>query len=164
MDRSSYRSGAIFQRGDIWYVSFWVGRTASRSKNLRARENARTPCGLRDQLLGRKVRGEFGDAAADKVTCGEVLDDLLEHAKTNFKPSTEKITRLVIEASIRPFFGHRKATNLTTALLKEYRRKRASEGRTESTCNRERSILRMALNLGRKCTPPKVTQMSYFRS
>jgi hypothetical protein len=37
-------------------------------------------------------------------------------AKTNFKASTEKITRLVIEASIRPFFGHRKAASLTTAM------------------------------------------------
>jgi hypothetical protein len=67
--------------------------------------------------LGKKVRGELGDAPAAKVTCGELLDDLLEHARTNFKASTEKIARLVIEANIRPFFGHRKAANLTTAAL-----------------------------------------------
>jgi integrase len=46
--------------------------------------------------------------------------------------------------------------------LKDYRRKRRSEKRSESTCNRELSILRTALNLGRKCTPPKVTSIPYF--
>lgn len=60
---------------------------------------------LRDQLLGKKARGEMGPAAVDKVTCGELLDDLLEHAKHNVKASTEKIWKLVVEASHRPFFG-----------------------------------------------------------
>ena len=35
-------------------------------------------------------QGEIGPAYAAKVTCGELLDDLLEYAKTNIKPSTEK--------------------------------------------------------------------------
>jgi hypothetical protein len=47
-------------------------------------------------------------------------------------------------------------------MLKEYRLKRLAEGRAEATCNRELSILRIALNLGRKCTPPKVSTIPYF--
>jgi len=160
MERSSYGSGTIYQRGDIWYVSFWAdGRQIQKSSGSRKRQDA---VRLRDQLLGKKVRGELGNTAAERVTCGEILDDLLEHAKSNFKASTEKIWRLVIEANIRPFFGDRKATNVTTAMLKEYRRRRLAEGRSESTCNREISILRTAFNLGRKCTPPKVTLLPYF--
>jgi integrase len=160
MERSSYGSGTIYQRGDIWYVSFWAdGRQIQKSSGSRKRQDA---VRLRDQLLGKKVRGELGNTAAERVTCGELLNDLLEHAKSNFKASTEKIWRLVIEANIRPFFGDRKAANVTTAMLKEYRRRRLAEGRSESTCNREISILRTAFNLGRKCTPPKVTLLPYF--
>jgi Phage integrase, N-terminal SAM-like domain len=134
MERSSYGSGTIFQRGKIWYISFWAdGRQIQKSSGSRKRQDA---VRLRDQLLGKKVRGELGDDPTDKVTCGELLDDLLDHAKTNFRASTEKITRLVIEANIRPFFGHRKAANVTTAMLQEYRRKRAGEGRSKATCNR----------------------------
>jgi integrase len=160
MGRSSYGSGTLFQRGEVWYVSFWAnGRQIQKSSGSTKRQDA---VRLRDQLLGKKARGEMGNAGVERITCGELLDDLLEYAKANIKASTEKIWRLVIEANIRPFFGHRRAINLTTDILKDYRRKRLSEKRGESTCNRELSILRTALNLARKCTPPKVTMIPYF--
>jgi len=156
----SYGAGTIFQRGKVWYVSFWAdGRQIQKSSGSTKRQDA---VRLRDQLLGKKARGEMGPAAADKITCGELLDDLLEHAKHNVKASTEKIWKLVVEASLRPFFGHRKAATLSTALLKEYRRKRLAEGRSEATCNRELSMLRTAFNLGRKCTPTKILIVPYF--
>ena len=44
----------------------------------------------------------------------------------------------------------------------EFRRKRAAEGRSVATANRELAILRTALNRGRKCTPPKVLTIPYF--
>ena len=67
---------------------------------------------------------------------------------------------MCIEANIRPYFGAIKVRRLTTKMLKEYRLKRLAEGRAEATCNRELSILRIALNLGRKCMPPKVSTIS----
>lgn len=60
------------------------------------------------------------NAAIERITCGELLDDLLEYARTNIKPSTEKIGRLIIEANIRPFFGHWRAIGLTTEILKDF--------------------------------------------
>lgn len=160
MARSAYGSGTLFKRGNIWYVSFWAnGRQVQKSSGSTKRQNA---VRLRDQLLGKKARGEMGNPNVQKITCGELLDDLLDYAKCNIRPSTERIWRLVVEANIRPFFGHRKAGSLTTDLLKDYRRLRRNQGRSEATCNRELSILRRALNLGRKCTPPKVTTLPYF--
>ena len=156
----SYGAGTIFQRGKIWYVSFWAdGRQIQKSSGSTKRQDA---VRLRDQLLGKKARGEMGPAGADKVTCGELLNDLLEHAKHNNRASTAKIYGLVVEANLRPFFGHRKAAAVSTALLKEYRRKRLAEGRSDGTCNRELSLLRIAFNLGRKCTPPKALIVPYF--
>jgi hypothetical protein len=76
MSGKSYGAGTIFQRGEIWYVSFWSdGRQIQKSSGSTKRQDA---VRLRDQLLGKKARGEMGPAAADKVTCGELLDDLLE--------------------------------------------------------------------------------------
>jgi integrase len=160
MPRSSYGTGTIFKRGDVWYVSFWAdGRQIQKSSGSQKRQDA---VRLRDQLLGKKARGEMGDIVSAKVTCGELLDDLLEYADSNIKASTARIWKLVIEASIRPFFGDLRAAKLTTEKLKEFRRKRSAEGRSDATSNRELSILRTALNRGRKCTPPKVLTIPYF--
>ena len=160
MATSSYGAGTIFKRGRIWYLSYYFnGQQVVRSSRSTNIQDAKR---LRDQILGKKSRGELGDTSTANVTCGELLDDLLDHAKSNIKASTEKIWRFVVEASIRPFFGHRKAANLTTAILKEFRRKRLADGKSESTCNRELSMVRTAFNLGRKCTPPKVTMIPFF--
>jgi integrase len=153
-------TGTLHKRGSIWYVSYWIDgkqyQKSSRSSDIKEAKK------LRDHILGRKARGEIGNTASAKVTCGQLLDDILDHSRANAKASTAKVWRLVINANLRPFFGHLRACTLTTEKLKEYRRKRLSEGRTEATCNRELSILRTALNLGRKCTPPKVLNLPYF--
>jgi hypothetical protein len=117
--------------------------------------------GFGTSFWGRRPAARWGRRRSTR-TCGQLLDDLLEHAKHNVKASTEKIWKLVVEASLRPFFGHRKVATLSTAILKEYRRKRLADGRSEATCNRELSMLRTAFNLSRKCTPPKVLIVPYF--
>jgi len=152
MAKISYGAGTIFKRGEIWYVSFWVdGRQVQQSSGSRRRQDAVL---LRDQLIGKKSRGEVADVVTAKVTCGELLDDLLEYTEANIKPTTARVWQLVIEATLRPFFGHLRAAKLTTEKLREFRRKRSAEGRSDATANRELSILRTALNRGRKCTPP----------
>jgi integrase len=117
---------------------------------------------LRDQILGKKARGEMGQFAAEKVTCGELLDEVLRHVKENGKASTAKIWQMVVKASLMPFFGKLKATRVSTERMREYRDKRKAAGRSDATVNRELSILRTDFNLGRKCTPPKVDRLPYF--
>lgn len=127
MAKTSYGAGTIFKRGKIWYVSFWVeGRQVQKSCGSERRQDAVL---LRDQLLGKKARGETPDSVAAKVTCGELLDDLLEYAEVNIKATTARVWKLVIEATIRPFFGHLRAAKLTTEKMKEFRKKRSDEGR-----------------------------------
>ena len=139
MAKSSYGAGTLFKRGEVWYVSLWVdGRQVQKSSGSSRRQDA---VRLRDQLLGKKARGEISDLAAAKVTCGELLDDLLEYAEANIKPTTAHVWKLCIDANVRPSFGHLKAVLLTTAKLQEYRRKRTEGGRSHSTANRELSIL-----------------------
>jgi len=160
MSRGSYGAGTLFKRGRIWYVAYWVdGRQVQKSSRSTNLQDAKR---LRDELLGKKARGESVNASVERTTCGELLDDVLEHARANAKPSTAKVWAWCIEANLRPAFGRLRACRLTTDALRSYRRKRLRDGRSDATCNRELSILRTALNLGRKQTPPKVNITPYF--
>lgn len=155
-----YGTGNIFQRGRIWYYSYFDGVTTQMvsSKSERKSEAIK----LRERILKQKMAGMLADREIRKITCGELLDDVLRHVEENGKASTAKIWKLVVEANLRDFFGKLKAANITTEKLREYRDLRKAAGRSESTCNRELSILRTGFNLGRKCTPPKVDRLPYF--
>jgi integrase len=158
--KSHHGTGTLHKRGNVWYVSYWIdGKQYQKSSGSSDIKDAKK---LRDQILGKKARGEVGNVVADKITCGQLLDDVLRHVAENGKASTAKVWKLVIDANLRPFFGHLKAATLSTDRMREYRDQRQAEGRAGSTCNRELSILRTAFNLGRKCTPPKVDRLPFF--
>ena len=157
MPRKTDGSGTLYLRGDIWWVKIRVdGRPVYESSKSTKKSEA---IKLRDKMLAKKSRGELSGGSADKVLIGELLDDVL---KSDIKPSTRYIMGKVIEKNIRPFFGKIRAQRLTTDLMDRYREKRKGEGRSDSTANRELSILRTSFHNARKRTPPKVLVVPYF--
>jgi integrase len=112
---------------------------------------------------GKRPAARSPRPPVSQVTCGELLDDLLVHYEAGgSRGDTARVFRWCIEANVRPYFGDLKAAAVTTQKLKQYREKRKADGVKEATCNRELSILRIAFNLGRKCTPPKVAAVPFF--
>src|SRR5207302_10552962 len=60
-------TGTLRKRGNIWYVSYWVeGKQHQKSSHSTYIREAKK---LRDQILGRKARGEVGNASIEKITC-----------------------------------------------------------------------------------------------
>jgi integrase len=154
-----YGDGSLYQRGRIYYFQYFEN---GKSRQISTREERLDKAKkFRNQYLGRILRGEL-NTKADKVTCGELLDDVLRHVEENAKPSTAKIWKLVVEANLRSFFGHLRAATLSSDRMREYRDKRNGEGRSDATVNRELSILRTAFHQGRKSTPPKVQNIPFF--
>ena len=134
MARSSYGTGTIFKSRNIWYVSYWVdGKQVQKSSGSANIQDAKR---LRDQILGKQARGEIVVSEAAKITCRELLDDLLAHYEAgNAKPTTTRVFRWCIDANLKPYFGDTKAATLSTPKLKAYRDKRKADGVTETTCN-----------------------------
>ena len=150
-------TGSIFLRGNIWWVQVYIdGKPVIQSSKSTKKSDA---VNLRNQLLAKKERGELHGAKSEKVLIGELLDDVL---KSDIKESTRYVWQKVVEKNIRPFFGHLRAKRLSTDHMDEYRQKRKAEGRSDSTVNRELSILRTAFHNARKRTPPKVIAVPYF--
>jgi integrase len=153
-------SGYIYQRGNVWWVKVYInGQPHRESSKSEKKEDAKR---LRDKLLGQKHRGELSGGHPDRVTVGELLDNFLAESDANVRPSTAAIYKLVTEANLRPFFGKLRACKVTTDTLREYRRKRLAEGRSDATANRELALLRIAYRQGQKCTPPKVIIVPHF--
>jgi integrase len=160
MPQSKDGSGSIYRRGNVWWVKLYVdGKPLRESSKSTKYEDAKR---LRDKLLGLKHRGEISGGHPSRVTVGELLDDFLEYAKSNVRASTEYIYRKVTENSLRPFFGTLKAQKVTSDTLRDYRRIRTAEGRSESTANRELALVRIAFRNGQKCTPQKVLMVPHF--
>jgi integrase len=160
MPQSKDGSGSIYKRGSTWWVKIYIdGKPHRESSKSEKYEDAKR---LRDKLLGQKHRGEISGGHPDRVTVGELLDDFLEYAKGNVRPSTEYIYRKVTENSLRPFFGTLRACKVTSDTLREYRRLRISEGRSDATANRELALVRIAYRNGQKDTPPKVLVVPRF--
>src|SRR5260370_16354651 len=65
MGKASYGTGTLFKRGRIWYLSYYVnGRQVQRSSRSNNIQDAKR---LRDEILGKKARGEMGDSASQKI-------------------------------------------------------------------------------------------------
>jgi integrase len=152
-------SGSIIKRGKFWHVQIFVdGVPVKRSSHS---SDYRVAIKLRDKLLGQRVRGELGGRNA-KVTIGTVLDAFLKILPTRVGADTLQIQTWVIDASLRPFFGQKRAEKITTNDLLAYRAKRAKEKTnkdtpvTASSINRELSLLRNAMRTAAFSTPPLI--------
>src|SRR5260370_24154502 len=141
-------AGSIYQRGNSWWVQVYVDGNPiiEPSKSDKKAEAVK----LRNRLLAKKERGEISGGKPTTVLIGELLDDVL---KSDIKESTRYIWEKVVEKNIRPFFGKLKAQRLSTDHMDQYREKRKPDGRSDSTVNREHSILRTAFLNHRKGTP-----------
>jgi integrase len=63
---------------------------------------------------------------------------------------------------LRPAFGAIQVRHLTTTIIQQYIAKRQKTVAANATINRELALLKRALNLGRKHTPPKVTRVPHI--
>jgi len=145
----------LYRRDNFWWVKIRVdGKPIYRSTKCQKIEEARK---FRDQLIGQKARGELTRGRRDQVLIRELLDDVLV---SDIADSTRKNWRLVTNAHLLPFFGHIRASHLTTNHLEEYRAKRLGQGVSDATCNRELCVLRTAVNNARK--RGKVFGVPYF--
>jgi integrase len=155
-----YGTGTLIKRGRIWYYSYFEnGHNRMVSSKSERKDEAEK---LRARILKQKMAGIETAPATGKVRCGELLSDALRHVQETGKASTAKVWGWVIKANLEPFFGKLRSGRVTTDLLRQYRDQRKAEGRSDSTINRELSILRTAFHLGRKCTPVKVQVVPYF--
>ncbi len=156
-------AGQIIGRGkSIWLVRVYLGTDGTgkrRYENKTIHGNKKeAEAYLAEALHHRDLGGT--ETTAQRTLVSELLDDLLTDYRINGKDYAwaERKVRL----HVRPTFGAIRARKLTTTAVQEYIAQRQKDGAANATVNRELALLKRALNLGRKHTPPKVSRVPHI--
>ena len=116
---------------------------------------------LRDRMVQAEARYRNYSDRSDRVVVNQLLDLVIEDYETNkFRSLAD--TKQRIEKHLRPFFGHKLATVVGTAAIKEYIAKRFALAEP-ATVNKELSFLRRAFRLGLEQEPPLATRVPRIR-
>jgi integrase len=98
-----------------------------------------------------------GRVVTTHTTIAMLFDDLLRDYKLNGKDQ-DHLEEGRIRTNLRPWFDAIDANKLTTMQVNAYIDKRKTDGVTNSTINRELSLVRHALKMGMATDPPKVVR------
>jgi len=115
------------------------------------------------EILARKVGESVGgrDVAHDKAT----INDLCELVLADYKLRNLRDVRNVqwrYDAHVKRLIGSVRASRFGARQVRQYVQTRRAEGATDSTINRELSIVRRGFSLGHREEPPIVNRVPYI--
>ncbi len=139
-----------------WYLKYYVGGKAV---------EVATGTDDYDEALKmlRKRMAQVGEHTEhpERVRMGQLFDLLIDDYRYNKRKSSHD-TELRVNANLRPFFGSKRATSITSTLLRQYVDHRKGEKVENATINKELSYVRRALKIGEAHEPPLVAHVPHF--
>jgi hypothetical protein len=135
--------GAVVESGPYWIKYYRNGRPIRESTETEKESDARQ---LLKQKEGDVARGVPLVSGISRITMGELLDDLLTDYRVNDKATLQK-QEGVCKTHLKPYFGHRRACQITTADVRKYVEGRQQTGASNATINRELAAIKRAFSL-----------------
>jgi integrase len=146
-------------KSTTWFLKYYVnGKPLRESTGTENRDEAIRI--LRQKLAGVARYSEYSQQV-ERVLVGQLLDLVVEDYQFNERGSSYD-TKHRIEKHLRPAFGHRRAVDITTPMIKKYTADRAKEA-AAATVNKELAFLRRAFKLGQQHEPPLVQRFPHIR-
>lgn len=153
MARKPKKVGSIYQRGNIWWIKYYVkGRPVYESSHSVRDDDADR---LLRKRLGDIATGTFRGIAPDRTTLDKLFDLVVADYKETGKRSLDDVlSRLTCH--LRPKLGSIRAADFGTSAQSRYKATRLREKAKPATINRELGILKRAFSLGSRHDPPLV--------
>lgn len=154
-------SGSIYkQKGSAayWVKYYRHGKPFRESTKTTNKAEAKE---FLKQRLAEIATGNFYGPVVERITVAELADDFLRDYRINDRRSVDDAEarwRLHLE----PFFGHMRASEVTSDLTARYVDSRRQQKASNATINREMAALKRMFRLGMQCTPPKVNRVPRF--
>jgi len=154
-------TGCVFKRPDS--AVFWLkysknGKPYRESSGFTDRQKAEKRLKIR---LSEITAGTFIGPQAEKIKVAELAEDFLREYRINERKSIDDATARW-NLHLEPFFGARKAIDVSSDLIARYVDQRQHEGAKNATINREVAALKRMFRLGQQSTPAKVLRMPHF--
>jgi integrase len=159
MPKYKHGSGSVYKRGKTWWVTYYHdGKQVWESARTTDRAEARR---ILHAKLGQLAEGRYVGPAAERVTFDDLADGLFNDYKANARQSLD-IAAQRVRLHLWPFFGHKRAHEITTADVKAYIARRQEEGAKNGSINRELAALKRMFNLALQAE--KITRKPYIPS
>jgi integrase len=149
-ERGRKGEGTLFLRGRIWWYKAPDGERVSTGTTI---ESEAIEFKIR-KLAELRIGLPHIKTPTKGATVNELLDAHLAHMRRQGRKSTQGVEQ-VLTKHVRPYFGDRVATTLTTADFERYREAKADKVKP-TTINRHLSHLRSGFVTGYKRVTPRL--------
>lgn len=144
MPKYKHGAGSVYKRSTTWWITYYVnGQQVWESARTKDKAEARR---ILQARLGQLAEGRYVGPAAERVSFDDLAEGLFNDYKVNARRSLATAEQRV-RKHLRPFFGHKRAHEITSADVQAFIVHRKEQGAASGEIGRELAALKRMFNL-----------------